>query len=273
MSSSRLRLIVYVSLFLAVLAIGTVGSMLIEKLSLTDAFYFTVVTVGTVGYGDIHPTTPAGKFLAIFLIVMGVGTFVGAVANITESLLERREGQARLEKLNMVIGVFFSEVGNRLLRLFTAADPALEGYREGCLVQGNWSDAEFARTSGCLRKAEGAVDLARVDLEALADFLRGQRDFLVRLLENPVLLEHQAFTDTLWAVFHLAEELSYREDKRNLPDTDRAHLAGDAKRAYRALVGQWLDYMMHLKRRYPYLFSLAVRTNPFDQHASPIVRA
>jgi hypothetical protein len=124
-----------------------------------------------------------------------------------------------------------------------------------------------------LRKAEGVVDVARVDLEALGDFLRSERDFLVRLLENPVLLEHQAFTDTLWAVFHLAEELAYREDKKALPDTDRAHLAGDATRAYRALVGQWLDYLLHLKRRYPYLFSLAVRTNPFDQHASPIVRA
>jgi len=38
------------------------------------------------------------------------------------------------------------------------------------------------------------------------------------------------------------------------------------------LVHQWLDYMKHLKDNYPYLFSLAMRANPFDQDASPIVK-
>jgi hypothetical protein len=38
------------------------------------------------------------------------------------------------------------------------------------------------------------------------------------------------------------------------------------------LVHQWLDYMRHLKKDYPYLFSLAMRTNPFDQEATPVVK-
>jgi len=38
------------------------------------------------------------------------------------------------------------------------------------------------------------------------------------------------------------------------------------------LVRQWLAYMKYLKNFYPYLFSLAMRTNPFDQHASPIIK-
>ena len=49
------------------------------------------------------------------------------------------------------------------------------------------------------------------------------------------------------------------------------HLAGDAKRAYHLLVQQWLDYMRFLKDEYPYLFALAMRTNPFDREASAIV--
>jgi hypothetical protein len=43
------------------------------------------------------------------------------------------------------------------------------------------------------------------------------------------------------------------------------------KRTYSQLVVQWLLYMEHLKDDYPYLFSLAVRTNPFDPDASSIV--
>jgi hypothetical protein len=75
----------------------------------------------------------------------------------------------------------------------------------------------------------------------------------------------------LRAVFHLAEEFSYREDLSVLPDSDKLHLAGDAKRAYHLLVYQWLDHMRFLKDNYPYLFALAMRTNPFDRAASPIV--
>jgi hypothetical protein len=92
------------------------------------------------------------------------------------------------------------------------------------------------------------------------------------LLENPVLLEHESFTDLLQAVFHMTEELAGRENMKQLPEADYEHLAGDMKRVYALLAHQWLDYMRHLKDNYPYLFSLAMRTNPFDQDASPIVR-
>jgi hypothetical protein len=94
---------------------------------------------------------------------------------------------------------------------------------------------------------------------------------MVRLLENPLLLEHESFTDLLWAVFHLTEELDSRDSLEGLPGIDMEHLAGDAARAYERLTGQWLSYMEHLKKAYPYLFSLALRLNPFDPEASVFV--
>ena len=90
----------------------------------------------------------------------------------------------------------------------------------------------------------------------------------MRLLENPNLLEHETFTELLWAVFHLAEELSHRESVEGLTTADYQHLAGDIKRAYELLIREWVIYMKHLKTSYPYLFSLAMRTNPFDPNAS-----
>jgi hypothetical protein len=47
-------------------------------------------------------------------------------------------------------------------------------------------------------------------------------------------------------------------------------LAGDIKGAYVSFVTEWLEYMRHLKSDCPYLFSLALRTNPFDPKASPV---
>ena len=70
----------------------------------------------------------------------------------------------------------------------------------------------------------------------------------------------------------MAEELEVREDLQGLPDEDYQHLYGDIKRVYGQLARQWLEYMEHLKGSYPYLFSLALRTNPFNRSASPVVR-
>jgi len=85
-------------------------------------------------------------------------------------------------------------------------------------------------------------------------------------------LEHESFTELLRAVFHLREELLSRRDLIQLPDSDYAHLALDIRRAYTFLVHQWLDYMKYLKKNYPYLFSLSMRTNPFDPGASAVVK-
>lgn len=194
------------------------------------------------------------------------------VTLIIHRLLEEREKRARLEKLNMVIGTFFSEVGTQLLTYLSDFDPNLEKIRSDLIVTNNWSEQEFMTVSRHLRNHSYGVDIKKIDLENLKTFLSIKKDFLVRLLESPTLLEHQSFTEHLRAVFHLAEELSFREDIKHLPETDISHLANDIKRAYQLIVYQWLDYMRYLKKYYPYLFSFAMRTNPFDENASPIVK-
>jgi len=194
------------------------------------------------------------------------------VTLIISGLLNMREKRLRLEKLNMVIGTFFSEIGTRLIAYFSDSDPELDNIRKNLIVTKDWSDQEFAVVSKRLKDYDYGVEVQKINLEDLRIFLTGERDFLVRLLENPVLLEHESFTELLRAVFHLTEELAAREDLKKLPHTDCAHLAGDITRAYVLLVHEWLDYMRHLKDNYPYLFSLAMRTNPFDQSASPIVK-
>jgi len=194
------------------------------------------------------------------------------VTLILSGLLNVREKRLRLEKMNMVIGTFFSEVGTRLIAHFSDFDPKLENIRTNLIVRKEWSDQEIAAVIKKLKDYNYEVTIHAMNLEDLRIFLMAKRDFLVRLLENPILLEHESFTELLRAVFHLTEELAAREDLQALPDTDRQHLAGDVKRAYNLLVHEWLNYMQHLKDNYPYLFSLAMRTNPFDLDASVIVK-
>ena len=95
---------------------------------------------------------------------------------------------------------------------------------------------------------------------------------MLSLLQNSNLLEHESFSDLLWSVFHLAEELEAREDIENLSSADCNHIAYDIKRAYVLLISEWLNYMNHLRTDYPYLFSLAIRMNPFDPDAVPEIK-
>jgi len=183
-------------------------------------------------------------------------------------LLVRREKRNRLEKLNMVIGAFFSEVGTTLLKSFSGFNPRRDELSKELIITNGWSDQQFAGASEYFRNYDYRIEIQTDYLEELRSFLIGKRGFLLRLLENPNLLEHESFTDLLWAIFHLTEELAHRTDIRNLPDTDYEHLANDTKRAYGLLVSQWVDYMQHMKNSYPYLYSLAIRTNPLDPKAS-----
>jgi len=254
------------------LLVGILGFMLIENLSLVDSIYFSIVTMATVGYGDIHPQTPAGKILALVLIVGGVGTFLGVVASITDVFVKRREEFFRRQKLNMVAGLFFSELGTGLLQQFAQLDPGISGLQQILKVDSGWTNDDFRLASNRLKEHNFAIDSKRGDLPALRDYLQTRVNLLLRILENPVVQEHGNFTDLIRAAFHLRDELVNRVDLSELPDTDRRHLEGDITRIYKLLVLEWLSYMSYLKDNYGYLLSLAIRVNPFDPEASAVVK-
>lgn len=230
---------------------------------LSVVFYFIHYLI----FRDVHH---------IFLYLIGDIAFlfidVLIVMLVLHRLLVYREKQAIRKKLYMVIGTFFSEVGTELLKKFSRFDTHSADIARHLVITKDWSDKEFLKVRKSIQKRQSDINSKKESLSETRDFLVSKRPFLLTLLENPNLLEHESFTDLLWAVFHLTDELAHRTDLRKLPDSDYEHLAGDIKRAYHQLLVQWLDYMKHLKHDYPYLFSLAMRTNPFDINASVEVK-
>jgi hypothetical protein len=234
-----------------VLLVLSVACYTAHYLIFRDSHHIFIYLVGDIAF----------VFIEVFLVTI-----------IIHRVLDEREKQQRLVKLNMVIGVFFSEVGTRLLRTMVTCDSAREELTKQMVIGNKGTDQLFGDTVKWLREYPFAVDRIKVDWDTLRKSLLCKRDFLLRLLENPNLLEHESFSELLQATFHLIEELESREEFGTLPDTDVTHLCGDLKRVYALLTMQWMYYMQHLKKEYPYLFSLAIRLNPFDEHASPIVK-
>jgi hypothetical protein len=190
---------------------------------------------------------------------------------IIHHFLESIENKHKMEKLNMIIGSFFSEVGNDLLTVISDADPELDDVRGKFVIKDLWAENEFKTLGTFLKSYTYKVDMNKIDLVPFASSIVSKRGFMVSLLQNPVMFEHESFTELLRAVFHLTEELEFRGDLSDLPESDRRHLSGDVKRVYGLLSREWLAYMQYQKVNYPYLFSLSMRTNPFDKDASVVV--
>jgi voltage-gated potassium channel len=84
------RFALAVSLVAAMTVVGAVGYILIEHMSVLDAFYMSVITISTVGFQEVKPLSPAGRLFTIGLIVTGVGSAIYLFTVIGELVVEGR---------------------------------------------------------------------------------------------------------------------------------------------------------------------------------------
>lgn len=194
------------------------------------------------------------------------------ISMLINRILSLREKQALLKKLNMLIGVFFSEVGTRLVELCSDFESNSIDLKKSLLINESWNKHQFQDATKHIKQYKFCMNAAKGDLLALQKILVDKRQFLTGFLANPNLLEHDTFSDLVWSVLHLAEELELRSDFNNLPQNDKAHIAVDIERVYSLLLQEWLAYMSHLQTDYPYLYSLAVRKNPLKDEKSVIIQ-
>ena len=195
---------------------------------------------------------------------------VALVTVVLGKVLGDREKRQRIEKLGMVISAFFSEAGLEILTTLACLAEEPESFRPALAFTADWSEKDFRHAAFSIRHAKPRFACRPEELAALRDLLTEKREFLLQMLENPTLMEHDSFTDMLLAVFHLTEELLAREDLSAVSGADAAHLSGDMERAFRTLAAQWLLHTRSLKNSYPYLFSLEARRNPFGAASAAV---
>lgn len=198
------------------------------------------------------------------------------VTLILNGLLSMRAKKAQQEKMKMIIGLFFSEFGSALLKIFVHSDSNRESFSTLLDVKKDWTKKDYLRAHEALATSCNRLTPTTADFCHMQELLSKNHDFLLRLVENPVFLEHEMMADLMQALFHLSEELEERGamllEPSSLPKTDFAHLTGDANRVYCMLASVWLSHIEYLSDNYPYLFSLSVRKSPFVDGADVVVR-
>lgn len=122
----------------------------------------------------------------IFIYMIGDIAFVFVevlmVTLIIHRLLSLREKRAILEKLNMVIGAFFSELGTRLLQSFSSLDADSEKITKHLVLTAPWSNKDLLAVGKLLEDHDYTVEAEKDALEELQAFLVGRRSFVLRLL-------------------------------------------------------------------------------------------
>lgn len=191
---------------------------------------------------------------------------------ILDRVIEKKEIIEKARKLNLLVGLFFSEFGSMLIEKIARFEKDFSIIQERMRVDDNWNAGDFSEAQAFLQRNSSQIDTQLGDLEQLKTYLLKNRHFLVSALENQYIQEHEAFSELLMALFHLCDEMKFRESFQDLPNSDLNHLAGDIRRVTDLLLLEWICYLEHLKSEYPYMFSLAVRSNPFKQGKSVIIQ-
>jgi len=220
-------------------------------------------------FHDLHHTL-------IFLVadIAFIPLEVFFVTLVLDKLLESREKQHLVKKLNMLIGLFYSEFGSDVFQAFVNSDSNIKDLEAGCRVQFKWEEADYNKLRKEIEKHDHQVDVSKIDLHGLKENLSSHKDLLLNLIANPNLLEHESFSELLMSLFHLQEELAMRdvfEDQSQMDQYDLDHLKVDIERVYGHISVEWVRYMKHLKEHYPYLFLTACVKNPYDNRKEAVI--
>jgi len=181
------KIILVLLLFVVVILGGSMGYMYFENLPFWDAMYLTIITIATVGYGDLVPVHPAGKVFTIFLLFTGAGLVMYTLGKITEAMVEgslrkifkRRKMDKKIARLhNHFIICGFGRIGQVICEILSDADRPFviierdqevikeideKGY---IAVQGEAEEDAILETAG-IGRAAGLIAVVSTDADNL----------------------------------------------------------------------------------------------------------
>lgn len=184
------------------------------------------------------------------------------VTLIINRFLNEMENRKKIKKINVIISTFFVEFGIPIILTISKFNRNNDTLCGEINIK-EMSSKEYTKLIKEVKEFKFDIYAEPEKLDELYSILRNYKDSMLNLLANPNLLEHDSFTDMLWAVFHVIDELQTRGEFHKQDKDDIEHLSNDILRAYTALIIEWISYMNYLQNEYPFLFTLALKKNPF----------
>ncbi len=181
----RSKLLLSALLILFINAVGTVGYMLIEGWNFRDSLFMTVITLTTVGYGEVHDLSPAGETFTIILLIVGVGIIFYLLATMAKIILEgelreiigRTRLQRRIKELkNHYIICGYGRMGRTIVKellskgvkfiIVEKSAAKIPENEEHIFLEGDATSDEVLKNAG-IERAKGLVSVLPTDAENL----------------------------------------------------------------------------------------------------------
>lgn len=214
----------------------------------------TILSIVIYGVQIVVFKDPRTTFFYILQDLAFMPLSIAMATFLVGGLLEERDRRERRSKIRILSSAFFMNFGVRLMRrLLTAADPCPELDR---MLATN-ADAAIPEQEQ-IRKIRGFRIEIRADRddfqetwEEVRRLVDAHRTDVMVMTSNPILLEHEEFTDLLMGVLHLVDEFRLRGDYETASQADRNHLAEDFTRVLRLLLENWIDNDRFIQKEYP----------------------
>ena len=246
------------------------------KIKLGIVLLLVSLIVYLIAYFNLHDPDKVIFHLVVDLAFMPLDVLL--VVLFVEGIINKKEKEKSMEKMDMITSVFFSKIGTVILSKLSTLDINMDKIQHIVENIGKWSEKDFKKFLKEFKNSDYGFYLERgysIEQEffiELQKFLIEKRDFLIRLIENPSLMEKDNFSNLILGILHLDDELEKRDFEKPITKPDYNHLIIDISRVYSSLIYEWVSYLHYIKIHYPYMFSIAIRTNPFDSNADIYVK-
>lgn len=172
-------------------------------------------------------------------------------------VLNWREKNERKEKTRMLTSTFFTEIG-AILAHYTLSMTQEDDFLH--LVARNGGHIDNMTEDEIIQKLEHhkiKVKLNKEGYEKARNLILSNQTNLLVISSNPLILEHEYFTEMLWGVFHLIDEFRLRGEWKALSPTDIAHLNADFAKVLRLMLINWIGNSEYLAKNYPAFYNVA----------------
>jgi len=194
---------------------------------------------------------------------------IAIVTIVVGMIVSDREKKERMSRTRTLASAFFRDFGTDMIALMIGHAERSECLESLAAIDQNWTEKDFIRASEALKTADIKTNCTAEGFLEMKEPLLASKADLQAIASNPALLEHEDFTDMLWAIFHMIDELTLRGEMSDQTDADIAHLNVDLERALRGLLMNWVCHIEHIKSEYPYLYVIEAKKNPVAGHLAP----
>lgn len=189
--------------------------------------------------------------LAFMPITIAIATLV------VGDLMNRRQQKEQQEKTRMLTSSFFTQMGTDLIDTMIQ-DSANAGELKQLMQSPLQSDKDVQKVQAQLQNADLDFTLTEEVYDQSMDLILKNQLSLLTLSSNPLLLEHECFTEMLWGIFHLNDEFRLRGKYSKLDEAGREHMQEDFIKVFRLLLINRVANLKYLRDTYPNYYSASL---------------